>query len=269
MNRWLLLFFILATANLAVAREYVSSASVVGAFHIRPEVSNRSLAIKRYAKDMTTILEKDNPKTLNSFFIFKIQRHLLDPYRAPSFFQFLTLSTEGDYNKATQHPEHLEKLKTLYSQLFEPDFTHFMPSKNFFVFTPSQLQPNTAYDFMGYPVNWKRGHTVGRLIVRRATDTPNAFLKKASKAYKFYGQSFRNTYLKGLLVYANENYIVSIENWLQHHNFNNIKRTNDEFKKSHELINDMGNTRAEVDITPIYAQTSLTKDIALFRFLTH
>lgn len=264
----ILLLFTLMTASPALSN--VSGLSIIGEFYIRPEISDLELAIKRYAKDTKTILEKNDPKVFNSFFLFSVQNNLLTPYSTPSFFQFLTVSTAADYNAIIGEPEHSEQLEALYNNLFDSELTYFTQAKNFFTFTPTQLQPRTAYDFIGYPTNWKTGHAKGRIIVRKPTDTPSIFLSKAAEAHRFYGQSFRDNYLEGLLVYVNENYIVSIENWSSAEDFKRINRVSSEYRQSHELINNIGILKDEVDVTPKYQYTSLTTDkTTLFRFLSY
>ncbi len=247
----------------------ISGSSVIGEFYIRPEVSDHALAIRRYTKDTKTILEKNDPKVFNSFFIFTIQSNLLTPYSTPSFFQFLTVSTADEYNAAIEIPEHSEQLEDLHNNLFDTDLTYSTQAKNFFIFTPPQLQHGTAYDFVGYPSNWKTGHAKGRIITREPTETSSAFLTKAAEAYRFYGQSFRDSYLKGLLVYVNENYIVSIENWASVVDFKRISRASSLYKESHELINNIGVLKTEVDVTPKYKFTTLVDKTTLYRFLAY
>lgn len=266
--KWgILLLFTLTITSPALSN--ISGFSITGEFYIRPEISDLELAIQRYAKDTKTILEKNDPKVFNSFFIFTIRNNLLTPYSTPSFFQFLTVSNAADYNTAIEIPEHSEQLEALHNNLFDNELTHFTQTKNFFTFIPSQLQPHTSYDFIGYPTNWKTGHAKGRIIARKSTDTSSIFLTKAAEAYKFYSQSFRDTYLEGLLVYVNENYIVSIENWSSAVDFKRINRSSSEYRQSHELINNIGNIKTEVDVTPKYKFTSLIDKTALFRFLAY
>ena len=91
--------------------------------------------------------------------------------------------------------------------------SHFEAAIDFNAKKPSRLESGRAYDMIGKPIHWQKGHNVFFIGLRKNTVNVDAFFDRMFKHVQMAGDAFGNIGLKGYVFLLTETYEIAFMNW--------------------------------------------------------
>lgn len=127
----------------------------------------------------------------------------------PDEFALVMLTSKADYDAVRSTPE-----GRAYGEAHFPLFDEFTSrSAPQGSSIPESLVHNNAYDVIGTPVDWSKGHTLFFLGTRKKNVRPTDFLKRLSSHIQLVSKTLKPHGLQGYVIIANENYEAAYIHW--------------------------------------------------------
>ncbi len=134
------------------------------------------------------------------------------PHFIPDEFALVALYNEAIYKEIRQTPEG-QKYSDRHWDVFNKEQSSSAKFHNFYQEGVTTLVSNHAYDMFGTPLDWRQGHTMFYLGLRKGQVTTTDFLKRLKNHMELAHSNFKDLGLRGYIVLANENYEVAYMNW--------------------------------------------------------
>lgn len=131
------------------------------------------------------------------------------PAFVPDEFALVALRSEDDYKQIRATPIGQQYSESHWT-VFNRENSKSAPYSNII---PEILEHNKAYDVVGAPVDWSRGHTTFYIGVKKSNISSADYLKWLNRHVNLVANSFKGKVLKGYIIIANDNYEVAFMNW--------------------------------------------------------
>jgi hypothetical protein len=175
----------------------------------KPELS-QSKFLSELPQFMNDTVDLYRGRALNNYLVG------LPPKDHPSFipdeFALVALHSEVAYREIRKTPEGREYGRRHWD-VFNKENSNSAPFKNYYETSPKTLEHNVAYDLIGKPVDWSKGHTLFFIGTKKDGLSSQKFLTRLSTHVDMVTKTFKGKGFKGYIVIANEKYEVAYINW--------------------------------------------------------